>query len=260
MPLLIVSDEPYVPWELVWPYEVHPAQEDPEPWCMTFRLGRWLRRNERGRGHAEIPGTLSITRGACLAPSDSGLPAAQTECKVFNDVLTRLQAKNTSPKVATYDEVLMLLRDGDYDWLHAATHGTFSLEHPVVDAAIWLEDDYPLTPLEMTGTAIEGHIHQVRPGFVFNACHGGRQSWTISGLGGWATHLISSGASVFIAPIWPVNDDDALEFTRTLYSALIRGRTIGDALRDTRQQLRQSGRTAWLVYTAYADPQARLSR
>jgi hypothetical protein len=30
-----------------------------------------------------------------------------------------------------------------------------------------------------------------RPGVFFNTCHGGRQQWSVMGLGGWARRILA---------------------------------------------------------------------
>ena len=77
--LLIVSDEPYFPWELVWPYDAGGMWGDEAPWCLSLRLTRWLRRDDRGNGHEAPPALLTLRGLACLAPTTSNLPKAQEE-------------------------------------------------------------------------------------------------------------------------------------------------------------------------------------
>jgi len=253
--LLIVSDEPYIPWELVWPYEQGEWQDD-APWCITLRLTRWLRRDFQGNGHEAPPTQILFRNIACLAPTDSGLPFAQEEKKFLETLIARHGLVNTSPKQSAWTEVMELLERGVYHWLHVAAHGNFYPPTPESDSAIWLQEKRPLTPDSIVGPDIEGHINQWRPGFVFNACHSGRQGWALTNLGGWANRLISSGAGLFIAPMWTVTDGQAFVFAQTFYDELLKGNIVSDSVRKARLATRMAGDPTWLAYTVYAHPNA----
>src|ERR1035437_5469812 len=68
--MLVFSDEPHNPWELVWPYEAG-VWEDESPWCQTLRLTRWLRKDDRGNGNDKAPGRLAANALAVLTPTYS---------------------------------------------------------------------------------------------------------------------------------------------------------------------------------------------
>ncbi|MBK6433292.1 CHAT domain-containing protein [Candidatus Amarolinea dominans] len=256
--MLLVSDEPYFPWELLWPYGEGWQDPDEGPWCLTLRLTRWLRRDEQGNGHDGPPTTLSLRRLACLAPTDSGLNYAQDECDHLRSQIAGRGLRDASPTAATWSDTLDLLEGGDFDWLHVAAHGSFYSDTPDLDAALWLQDGRSLTPDSIVGPAIEAHLKRQRPGFVFNACHGSRQGWALTGLGGWANRLISSGAGLFLAPLWTVTDRQAAHFAVTFYERLFAGDAVADAVRQARLAARQVGDPTWLAYSVYAHPNARL--
>ncbi|MGB4802941.1 MAG: CHAT domain-containing protein, partial [Anaerolineae bacterium] len=219
---------------------------------------RWLRRDEQGNGHDGPPTTLSLRRLACLAPTDSGLNYAQDECDHLRSQIAGRGLRDASPAAATWSDTLDLLEGGAYDWLHVAAHGSFYSAAPDLDAALWLQDGRSLTPDSIVGPAIEAHLKRQRPGFVFNACHGSRQGWALTGLGGWANRLISSGAGLFLAPLWTVTDRQAAHFAVTFYERLFAGDAVADAVRQARLAARQVGDPTWLAYSVYAQPNARL--
>lgn len=254
--LLIVSDEPYIPWELVWPYGR--GWQDDVPWCTSLRLTRWLRRDARGNGHEAPPTRLLFRSLACLAPTDSALPAARRERQFLVDLLAQRGISDVSPASPTWSQVLDLLEAGGYDWLHAAAHGNFYPEAPDADSAIWLQGRRPLTPNAIVGAAIESYIHEHRPGFAFNACYSGREGWALTCLGGWANRLISTGAGLFLGPLWAVEDQAALAFAQTFYQQLLDGETVAEAVRQSRLSVYHSGDPSWLAYSVYAHPNARL--
>ena len=260
--LLILSDEPFFPWELLWPYQVgaRPGEtwQDEEPWCLLMKMTRWLRRDARGDGNDAPPATLHFGALACLAPTDSGLASAQDEKKELLDLAKGRGSIDLTPAVPTLSAVMRLLGGGGYDWLHAAAHGTFYQSSAGSDCSLWLQDRQALTPEAIVGPEIEGHILRHRPSFVFNACHGGRQGWAINRLDGWANRFISGGAGLFLAPLWTVRDGNALAFARTFYRELLDGKPVGEAVRHGRMAARREGDPSWLAYSVYSHPNARL--
>jgi CHAT domain-containing protein len=254
--LLLVSDEPYIPWELLWPYGQ--GWVDDGPWCATLNFARWLRRDAQGNGHTEPPPYLRMRTLACVAPSDAHLHAAKVEQRFLVRIAAQHHVDNVSPALPTWSNVMDLLERGGYSWLHAAAHGHFYASAPDADTAIWLQNLRAFTPATLVGPQIEGHIQAQRPGFVFNACHSGREGWVLNRLGGWANRLISNGAGLFLAPLWTVTDESALTFAQTWYRALFAGEAVAAATRLARQAARRAGDPTWLAYSLYAHPNARL--
>jgi hypothetical protein len=257
--LLIVSDEPHLPWELVWPY--HPGDwKDEAPWCANYRVTRWLRRDGRGNGNEGPPAELKLRNLAIVTPVDSELPGAQRERQVLTDLLARHGLTDLSPPKATRQALLRLLEEGGYDGIHVGCHGNFYPEHPTSESALWLEGNVALTPNSIVGPEIEGYIKKNRPAFVLNSCEAGRQSWGLTRLAGWAQRLLSAGAGLFIGPLWEVSDEGALAFMKTFYEQLLDGATVGTAGHEARLAAKEKGDPTWLAYTIYGHPNGRLAR
>ena len=72
--LQIISDEPWIPWELIKPYDDEGGEViDHDFLCMQFDLARWFT-------PAQAPAaTIAVSSMACIAPSDSKLVEAQGE-------------------------------------------------------------------------------------------------------------------------------------------------------------------------------------
>lgn len=260
--LLLFSDEPYLPWELLWPYDDQGAWTDSGPWCETLLLTRWLRKDAQGNGNERPPATLPCAALAVLAPTYSllgNLAGAQVEQDLLRGLLVQHNLQNVSPATPTWSAVVDLLEGGAYDWLHAAAHGNFYAQSPDSDSALWLQQDQALTPDALVGPAIEGHLRRQRPAFFFNACQVGRQEWALTRIGGWANRLVSGGASLFVGPLWEVSDSGALMFARAFYTALLDGETVATATRRGRGAARAAGDPTWAAYSVYAHPNARLA-
>ena len=253
--LLILSNEPYLPWELVWPYGR--GWEDAEPWCLNLKLSRWLVQDADGNGNPEPPAGLPFGTLACVAPPDAGLPAARHERAFLRDLIAGQELRDASPQ-PTWPAVMDLLEQGGYDWLHVAAHGSFYAETPDRHSGLWLESEQALVPEHLVGPAVEEHLGTARPAFFMNACHAGRLGWSWNGLEGWADRLITLGAGMFLAPLWAAEDAAALTLARNFYRRLLDGETVAEALRQARRAARSPGNPTWCAYSLYAHPNARL--
>ena len=115
--LLVISDEPYFPWELVWPYEGG-AWEDEGPWCQTLRLTRWLRKDYEGNGNDKVSSRLTVGKVAVLAPTYSLLPklaSAQSERQALLEMIKEHSVEDVSPAEPTLQSVMDMLEAGGYD-------------------------------------------------------------------------------------------------------------------------------------------------
>ena len=259
--LLVVTDEPHIPWELMWPYGYQgESWEDEQPWCMSMRMTRWLHQDGEGAGLHGPPSQLEIERFAFAGPSDMSLAAIETEGQQLRTLMQTAGIAEAGPDLGSLARIQALLESGDYDWLHLASHGEFSAERPDTGSAILLEGGEALAPDALIGPQVQGHIFRQRPSFVLNACHAGRQGWALTQLGGWVNRLVGSGAGLFVGPLWTVTDSSAQLFAVQFYERLLAGNTVSEALHAARRQIRELGDPTWLAYSAYAHPNARLTR
>ena len=259
--LLVVTDEPHIPWELMWPYGYQgESWEDELPWCMSMRMTRWLHQDGEGSGLHGPPSQLEINRFAFAGPSDMSLAAIETEGQQLRTLMQTAGVRDAGPDLGSLARIQALLENGDYDWLHLASHGEFSSERPDSGSAILLEGGEALAPDALIGPQVQGHIFRQRPSFMLNACHAGRQGWALTQLGGWVNRLVGSGAGLFVGPLWTVTDSSAQLFAVRFYERLLAGDRVGEALHAARGQIRELGDPTWLAYSAYAHPNARLTR
>jgi hypothetical protein len=249
--LLIIADEPYLPWEFVWPYGS--GWKDDGPWCCTLRLTRWLRRNTGGP-----PLHLTLGPLAVLAPEDAHLPSAQEEKVFVRGLASKHGIEDISPPAADKPAVLYLLKYTPCRWVHVASHGH---SHPISakgDTVLALEQGTMLEPSDLVGQEIEDRIRQQRPAFLFNACQVGQQGRGLTRLAGWATQLLEFGAGLFMGPLWEITDVGALGFMEVFYHALLAGATVAEAVQKARLEARKLGDPTWAAYSVYAHPHARV--
>ena len=248
--LLIVSDEPWIPWEMILPHEDDLPDED--FLCAQFRLTRWL----DGRG---LPEDFGLHQARVVAPK-SNLASVKAEQDFFSQTLPTLRP-DISYGGAWLDRVSQVtdaLRAGDAQLFHFACHGDFDATRPD-ESALKLQDA-SLTPSQIVGPMRSG-VAASRPLVFLNACHTGETGFSLTGMGGWAARFVRAGASAFVGSLWEVNDELAAQFAIQFYSQLLTGQTLGNAFHAARAHIRalDDANSTWLAYTLYADPNGRVT-
>jgi hypothetical protein len=251
--VIVYSNEPWIPWELMRPYQVDKNWDSAAPWCQTTQLTRWLQTDAQPQG---IPGTpplkLHMDQLMLIVPKSSKLKSAKSERDFMLKFRRDHKLKDGGVEPVTDVAVLKALKE-PYDWVHAAAHGV-SLGKGTGEAPLLL-DKGSIKPSDIYGLAIERPLLQ-GPSFVFNACQVGQEDWTVFGTSGWAMQLVGRGAGMFIAPLWSVTDPLAHKFATALYDGLAAGKTVGEAVLAGRLSAREAGDPTWLAYCVYAHPNA----
>jgi hypothetical protein len=247
--LLIVSDEPWIPWELVKPYDVVDGRDVEDDhlagaWCMS----RWL-------AGAAVPSDLNIRAARLVAPM-MDLDFVVKEIQYFDSLAAR--QIEIAPPITTRAQFLELAEQGGAQLFHFASHGNYNQAF-VDESPIVLEGE-PLFPSDLTRRRARG-LRRERPLIFLNTCHGARVGFNLTGLGGWAQRLVDQlGVTAFVGTLWEVHDELASQFAQLFYEELWAGKTLGEAFFSARRQLRamQSANPTWLAYTLYGDPNSRV--
>jgi CHAT domain len=241
--LTILADQDTVPWELLYPKDLaHDA---------GFLVQRFpVTRAVFGQRPAS---RLSLWPARFVLPADS-LPAAESEVDRLRRLLDPSQPREAV--VADLSSLLELIRNGDFGLLHFACHNKFN---PDDEAAITL-GGAPFTPTFMTHAVIEKALATAAPTVFINACRSAGQAPTYNRLSGWASMFLEAGAGAFIGSLWAVSDGVAQEFAEELYGQLKCHATFGQALMAARAKAAtHADDPTWLAYSAYGNPQAKIS-
>jgi hypothetical protein len=252
--ILIISDEPWIPWEMIRPYDDSgPEVIDDEFLCIRFQVTRWLSGDSGPAAEIEVP------KLACVLVS-ADLPQARAEHdRVVALAGSRPEIQNISPEAPSVEIVEKLLQEGGIGLLHFVGHGDFDRAQPN-ESGIPMSDGLALRPIDLQGPILT-RLKKDRPFVFLNACRVGQQSWALTGLGGWAERWVRAGqCGAFIGPLWSVRDSSAFDFAKTFYDALERGETFGQAAQTARMEVRKNhpGDPTWLAYTVYAHGNGRL--
>jgi len=259
--IMIVSTEPFIPWELVHLKDEQGDLTDETMFLGQFGAVRWL--------HNTLwpPETLRVRKGKAryVIPhyprEDWELPEAEEESKFLEDTFG---AAAVEPHA---NPVRKLIREpGAFDLLHFACHGEAEQDN-IADARLLLEgrfegQDYVEEPLiaETVGQygRFEGPDHN-RAVVVLNACQAGRSGYRLTGVGGFAQAFLKGRAGAFVGTLWSVGDRPARAFTEALYQALLDGDDLAQAGKKAREAARAGGDATWMAYVLYGHPNARLT-
>jgi hypothetical protein len=255
--LMITSDEPWIPWEVVRPFAIDDNGEilyDDPPLCEMFCLSRWL----AGRG---APDQVALKQGVWVAPADN-LQAAQAESAYFAELHRRQWQVSLSGPLTTAADVQARFQSRDTQLFHFACHGNFDATNPD-NSKIKLEGGF-LSPSQI-GVQERAGLRAAKPVVFLNACYAGQVGFGLTGLGGWAQKFWESGASAFIGSLWEINDKLAGEFAQEFYDRLwgLGGKAampLGQAFHEARMAIKAADEAnpTWLAYVLYGDPQGQV--
>lgn len=170
---LIVSDEPWIPWEIVRPYDDSRLDDllDDDFLALRFELTRWLSGKKSPAHHIAVRGL------AVLKTAD--LPHSERESEVLLEIARAhppLQA--IAPKTGSMSRLLRLLETGDAGLLHFIGHGLHDVAQ-AEESGIPFPDRSVLRPSDLMGPPAT-RIGQLRPLIFQNSCWAGQQGWAFT--------------------------------------------------------------------------------
>ncbi len=183
-----------------------------------------------------------------------------------------LNVKALIDKRVSVNDMRSFFRDGAFDLIHFAGHSYYSKSDP--DGSAWVLSDGLLRAREIKNVLSWSNF---RPWLIFaNACEAGMDGAPdgeqVGDVTGLATACINQGVASYIAPLWPVNDEEARKLACRFYRELLRERySVGESLRRAKvsiwEDLQWSGDAqnlpakvalTWSSFVLYGDPTAKL--
>ena len=173
------------------------------------------------------------------------LPFARQEAQMIGRIL------NTAPLIgnlATKREVLKQI--SSVAVVHIAAHGRIetgeialspNLERKSQTPA---EEDYMLTMADVMSVKLRAKL------VVLSCCHSGRGEIKAEGVVGIARAFIGAGARSVLVSLWAIDDEATLEFMKSFYHNLVKGRSASDSLNRAMKCLRESEKFGDLKYWA----------
>ncbi len=257
--LLVLTDEPYMPWELV---HLKPPRGQREPEARFLAQGGLVRWHFDRVPPQRIRVRHGKARSLCLLYEDTPYALRGPE----EEAIFLEKRFGAVPIEPTPKAVRGLLRQGGFDLLHFAGHGAAD-PATIEDARILLAAGTGGPDMEefLSATNVSANARwtrkgQVGPLVVLNACDVGRAGTQLSTVGGFAKAFLDAGASAFVSCLWSVRDAPSRVFVEALYDELLKGSTVSSASATARAVAREAGDETWLAYVVYARPDAVLAR
>lgn len=280
--VLLVSAEPYVPWELA---TLAPPLDASRPAYLGAQvlLGRWWREGKPGgpsvrvaKPPADPPARIDVGAMAVMAAqykAESGLrklPQAEAEARELSRAHDAvLMAATTNALKQLLDAKVEAGLDviGAVDAVHFAGHGEFDPTRPD-GSMMFLADGKPLSSL-LFRSAKYGEGHQ--PLAFFNACMIGIGGELLGDAGGFPGNCLRGGFGGMAGALWEVDDSQArevaLEFWRRAMPArngAAEGEPVAAIWRDLRARFAAQGtvppQASYLSYVFYGHPRLALQR
>ena len=240
-----VSDDPWVPWELMRPV-LGDGSLPADHIMLTHPIASWPA-EAQGQMRDWLPDGRIVT----FSPQYSAhhaLPGARRESE-------RLVADlGATLAVGTRAGLLDLLENPSPETVgivHFAGHGGEGIR----GCGLEMEDGWlVLDEVRQTGVSLGRRDHSL---VVLNACVVGAAAAQLGVLDGWPAALAANRFGGVVAPLWEVEDEAALEIVVEMLQLLVEeGRTLGEALSEARRRASDSTPTAF-AFLAHGDVMAR---
>jgi hypothetical protein len=255
--ILLVSEEPRIPWELA---KVDPpliAGTDMPPFLAAqARIGRWVQATAvvdgRTRPSPNPPrrkdvSSLGVVSGNYSKTTWADLAHARKEAAAL------VKVYGAQKIGATNRDMFELLRGVPAaDLLHFAVHGRYNPQSPGQESGIILTDGKSLHANEIAARDLAS-----APVVFLNACQVGAGQLELGAYSGVAAAFVEAGASAVVAPLWKIDDGIAMDIALAFYRSAAKGEALSEVLRAARKPFVDSYDTksaTWMAYQLFGHP------
>ncbi|MFK4810959.1 CHAT domain-containing protein [Devosia sp. ZW T5_3] len=242
-PIQILTDEPHVPWELMF---VGSAASDVEGHlALMHPVARWSL-NENA-----APASYRFGRRVSFVPQyarGATLPAAEAEGQWL---ATEVDAERGAPDFASFMGLLTGTSGHAVQLVHFAGHG--AAEGAPNEIGLRMQDHW--VPVEQINGSVRLGKRDA-PLFVLNACQVGNADRALGAVTGWPAALARQGFGGVVAPLWSIQDESAASFVRSLLTGILKeGLSIGAASLAAKKANAAASPSAY-AYVMYGDVMA----
>jgi CHAT domain len=249
--ILIASEEPHLPWELMMPPTAD--GETALPLGARHVVGRWT--DPTGRPPAQ---KVHVSGAWIISPNYLGSTVDLLKKQSAEAVLVATITKGEQLTPASYDTIEMSIKKSPRSLIHFVGHGAIAAG--AMTQALLLDDADQLDQLQLIGMRqLKEGIRKGQSLIFLNACQSGQPIRSLAGgAGGLAATFLSMGASAVIAPLWSVRDEIAFIISESIYEELKNGPIqLGELLRRCRARAYDgpdAGEDTFAAYCLYGDP------
>lgn len=235
--LLILTEEPEIPWELLYDGENFLGLKYSVGRCLMWNEEVSLKPSNRSR---------SLSFLIIANPADN-LPEAEREAATLLKYLKEkgLNCTYLVGPQATSTEILLQLNSGKHDIIHYCGH---------IDNALCLAGGEKLGVSEISKASVNALL------IFLNGCSSTKNMLLENQIGNLASVFLSTGAQAVIGTTRKVTDLGARSFAENFYTSILEGEALGEALRKTAQALYRMNNAdfTWASFVMYGVPNARL--
>ena len=173
------------------------------------------------------------------------LPCAKEEVQMIGRILgiTPLIGRQ-----ATKNEVLKQL--STVALVHIAAHGRMETgeialsPNPTSASRLPVEEDFVLTMRDVSAVQVRARL------VVLSCCHSARGEIKAEGVVGIARAFLGAGARSVLVSLWAIDDEATLEFMKSFYLHLVKGKSTSEALNQAMKCMRESDEFSAVKYWA----------
>ncbi|MGC3946336.1 MAG: CHAT domain-containing protein [Chryseolinea sp.] len=259
----LISDEPFIPWEIVHLRDPDKKGMPDETWFLgDLGLIRWL----EAAGNEGWPADEIKVRQGKVKYVIPDYPVSKYKLPYALEEKEFLVSKFNAVAVDPVPESVRnsISHPGSFDILHFACHGSADTSN-ISEAVLLLKGKLVGTEyIEEQFSSTEADTYSnlssedSSPMIVLNSCQTGKSGYKLTGIGGFAASFLHGGAGAFIGALWSINDLTARDFAIQVYGALADGYTLAEAAKRARQSCKVNKDATWLAYVVYGHPHMKL--
>jgi CHAT domain len=252
--VLLLSQEPYIPWELALMEAPLLDAGAPPFLAAQTDVGRWVLGHRRPK--LPPPVQVEVEKMAVLWGVYDRQEWRLLEAE---DEAAKLQEAYAAASVNADVQSVIDCLEGtpEAELLHFAVHGVYNPAG--AQEGLVLVDGQSLDPLQVKGSVLRG-----APFVFINACQVGSGNQILGDYAGMAAAFLYAGASGVVAPLWSIADGVAKQIALRFYErTLIEGTPPSEVFRVERGAFREADEPVsgtYLAYQFFGHPSMKLSR